>query len=160
MNVDMENKILQETSKNMRTQNNRATQYPLFVIQNRVKEWVAPEVGVGYEYKELKEDYDNDDICDSCMAAIESEKAEYPDEDCVYCSEGLYNHYNLKWEFDLTAGVFFTEEAAKKHIKQNYYHYHEDVRTYVVGAWRNPEMQEVMKMLVGLTGEDIPQQYE
>lgn len=48
-------------------------------------------------------------------------------------------------------GIFFTEEAANNHIKQNYYHYN-NPRTYVKHAFRNPEMKRLFKAIGNITG--------
>ena len=48
------------------------------------------------------------------------------------------------WE---NKGMFLTEEEAKRHLKQNAYHYSENARTYVEHAWRAPKMQAFFKNL-------------
>lgn len=46
-----------------------------------------------------------------------------------------------------TAGSFFTQKAAEKHIQANKHHYSENVHTYCLHAWRNPEMTRVVNIL-------------
>ncbi len=150
--------ILKNTSEQMRKQNNRGTQYPLFVIQDKIKVYGASD------WKdEMERNSDSDQHCEDC-SKIAEEKGELPDtceEDD--CGDDCFNHYSWEWQFDLRAGVFFTEEACNNHIKQNDYHYHKDVRSYVAGAWRNEEMVAVMQSVLKLTADDkksIPHQMQ
>ena len=55
---------------------------------------------------------------------------------------------------DMT-GPFLTKEAAKKHIKENYYHYSKDVTTYGMVGWRNPEFNQLMNIISKIEGEDF-----
>ena len=50
----------------------------------------------------------------------------------------LYRYEDVNW--------FFTQEAAKKHIELNHYHY-DRPRTYLKHCWRNPEMELLFKNL-------------
>lgn len=42
--------------------------------------------------------------------------------------------------------VFLTKRACKKHIEQNDYHY-DNPHTYALTAWRNPEVEHLLKIL-------------
>ena len=98
---------------------------------------------------------DSEEMCESCQA-----DEFYADEDCEECECGRKTRmcFDWKWEMDDRAGVFFTERACEFHIAQNHYHYNKP-RSYVISAWRNPEMVETMQMILKLTGDDIPSCY-
>lgn len=53
----------------------------------------------------------------------------------------------IKTEYE-TKRVFLTYNGAKKHIKQNHYHYTSKVRIWCDHSWRNPEMELVQKFLL------------
>ena len=53
--------------------------------------------------------------------------------------------YNIK-DVPVEGQVYLTEKAAQHHIDSNSYHYHEPF-IYVVGAWRNPEIQTLMQLM-------------
>jgi len=52
-------------------------------------------------------------------------------------------------------GIFFTEEAAKTHLRCNNYHYTPSVRIFGVHAWRNPEMELIFKIILNHEAKDI-----
>lgn len=60
--------------------------------------------------------------------------------------------------FDLKAGIFLTEHAALQHIASNNYHY-DKPQVFCVSAWRNPEMQAVMRQIIKAGDEDVPSHY-
>lgn len=43
--------------------------------------------------------------------------------------------------------MFLTRRALKKHIEQNYYHYKENPVSYAHHAWRNPELEKLLKIV-------------
>lgn len=51
-----------------------------------------------------------------------------------------------RYEYE-TKGTFFTEKAAKEHLRLNKHHYSDRARIYVVHAWRDPEAELVHKVL-------------
>lgn len=148
-------KILKRTSKNMRQQSNRLTMYPLFVILVDKKIWVEPYCD--YDTRERKEEVDPCDLCEKCKD-LEEECKELP-EDCTECEEESYDHFKQEQDFDLNAGVFFTEQACQDHIDANDYHY-SNPRSYAISAWRNPEMVAVMNQILELTKGGIPPHYQ
>lgn len=129
--MDDDFKRVQATGKRMATQDNRSTQYVLFVIRNRVKRYVPDE---NFNFRGEGENYHDG----------------YDDE--------LGAPYNYVMEFDLTPGVFFTEQAALQHLAENAHHYSKP-EVYGVGAWRNPEMQAVMRQIIKAGDQDVPSWY-
>lgn len=165
---------LEETSREMRTQSNRHTQNPLFVVQEEIESrdaegWADRVVYVsnaGGDHTEISEEtYDvlEDSKCDP--ESYTKEQIDSALEEA--CLEDLkdFDRYewerlgiSVKWEISDRAGFFFTEKACEEHIAQNSYHYNKP-RSYVISAWRNPEMVAVMQSILKLTGDDIPNYY-
>ena len=141
----MTNNILAELKKigsEMNTQDNRSTQFPLFVIQ--VLKKVYKENGNETERRDI--DYiDTNDLCENCARNYDK-GGDFPDV-CDECPSSLFISFDEEWQFDLRPGVFFTAKACEDHIAQNDYHYDKEIRSYAIGAWRNPEMQSVMQAL-------------
>lgn len=136
------NPVLASIAKEMVTQDNRSTDYPLFVVQ--VSEKIPAYVGQDHDGIERIED---SRMCESCKKlTANSEKV--PDY-CEECPKSSFFKYQYVRTFDLRAGVFFTAKACEAHIKANHYHY-KDPCSYAIGSWRNPEMQTVMNFLKGL----------
>lgn len=46
--------------------------------------------------------------------------------------------------------MFLTQKAAEKHLRANDYHYSEDAHTYAMTSWRNPETEQLWKILRGV----------
>lgn len=147
---------LLEISKLMREQDNRSTQYPIFIVVEKKKIYGVDENWSNG--RERKEDYD-EPLCDRCEAIAEGNGPDIPDE-CDDCPSDAFVYYREEdHEPNLMAGFFLTEKACKNHIEYNDYHYTKP-SSYVVSAWRNPEMVAVMQSILKLTGEDLPSCYQ
>lgn len=149
----MNNKLV-EISELMRTQGNRATQYPLFVVQSLKKRLVGYDGD--YNCRERIEDVDIASLCESC-SVLSEEGIELP-ENCDACDSDCFCYFREEYEIDDRAGVFFTEKACEEHIEANSYHYNSP-RSFVISAWRNDEMVSVMQYLLSLTDGEIPSHY-
>ncbi len=134
-------KFLLALGQKMNGQDNRATQFPLFVIQHIVR---VPSLFPDYDGCERKEDIKSEDLCENCRK-LRSEGDEIPDE-CDNCDSECFNFYKNEEQFDLQAGVFLTAEACENHIKLNHYHYN-NPKSYAIGVWRNPEMENLLRIL-------------
>ncbi len=55
--------------------------------------------------------------------------------------------FNREHFISQTTGPFLTKAAAKKHIEENHYHYSKEVTTYGLVGWRNPEFEQLMKII-------------
>ncbi len=144
---------IKEIGKKMIAQNNRATQYPLFLIQTKERTTTHEDFADDWAWlDEEGGELDKEKICD------EHREGDEEMEPCAAC--GYSKSYPVKedWQFDLRAGVFFTEEACKEHIRLNHYHYNEP-RVYCIGAWRNDEMQSIMQHMCELAGK-VPNFYK
>lgn len=166
---------LKETSKLMREQSNRHTQYPLFIIQNF--EEVVKAESCGGLMKHVSYDGENELTSEQYQAIEELQNLDPEDEVDAFMEEvadelgtdiedlkdwDLYDFREIEFDeeyvYDDAAGVFFTEKACHDHIEANRHHYTKP-RSYVISAWRNPEMVATMQMILKLTGDDIPSCY-
>lgn len=146
---------LLDTGMEMAVQDNRSTQYPLFVIQQDTRIWA--DQGNDYDERERKEDTEEYWLCDACQKLYEA--GDDMIDDCHDCDEEAYDHYKIEQEFVIgTAGVFFTAKACQQHIDENNYHYR-NPQVYSIAAWRNPEMVEVMQSLIIGAGHELPSHY-
>lgn len=144
----MEDKDLQfliELGTKMNSQDNRATQFPLFQIRQKTKRYGQ------YDGCERDENYEGFGLCAECQKIAEdSGMSDLPD-NCPDCDDECYRYF--VWE-DVPVndcGIFFTAEEAETHIKLNHYHYCEPY-VYGISSWRNPEMQKVLEILSKLGG--------
>jgi len=136
-----------ELGKKMNQQSNRMTQFPMFVVKQKVKRYGdcswCDEV-------ERVDGVDYNDLCENCHKKMENNEdySEY----CDDCDEKSFVWF--KWDDKIVeeCGSFFTSEAAEQHIRLNHYHYHEPF-VYGIPSWRNFEMQKVLKILSKLGGD-------
>lgn len=147
---------LKKIGAEMNAQSNRLTQYPLFVIQ--VEKQIECSHYRAEYYSHVDEEYNeltDNELCKTCRETSHEENH-------IECSECNCEHIlpviDVK-EFDLKAGVFLTAEACDDHIKANKYHYNKP-QSYAVSAWRNPEMQTIVKFLSKLPNGEAKSCYK
>lgn len=163
-----------ETSNLMRTQSNRHTQYPLFIIQEEQE--VPKAAGCGNltkyfngdtmqemtykQYQALDAYLCEDEVDENDIELIKLlEDVGYDALEDVDLSDWREVCYDIEWVYRDESGVFFTEKSCHDHIESNHYHYNKP-RSYVISAWRNPEMVATMQMILKLTGDEIPSHYQ
>jgi len=146
-----------QISKELNSQNNRSTAMPYF-FQIQTNERIAVPYGCGNEAwnndgsliesdEEIKEaiynykDWDKENDSDYELLN------DYEREEILTDAGWSKVNYNYEHKYQ---NAFFTEKACKEHIKLNHYHYHEPV-DYLSHAFRNPEMELIMKFLCELT---------
>jgi hypothetical protein len=147
INVSEENwKFLQDLMERINIQDNRVTASPFYYVVATKKEIAVPE-GCGectkYYYEggcfseeELKE------FCEENELAFEEEKSRATPYDVSTVTE--YHNF------------FFTEEGYKKHMElnsHNYRHYKGEPYSYVMHAFRNPELKQLLDTLGEITGK-------
>lgn len=137
---------IEHIKKEMLTQDNRATSYPIFIIVEDKKVY-GVESGFA-DGRERKEDY-GDPLCDRCEFMADSNGPDYPDE-CDDCPEEAFINYRIEKDVpNLYAGFFFTAEAAQNHLEESRHHYNFTAKTYAISAYNNHELKTVMKYLCG-----------
>jgi len=142
-------KFLIDTGKEMNKQNNRCTQFPVFVVMHKVKVYGDSSYCSEVERKN-REDYNAEEVlCDKCQKLFDKDK-KLPDY-CEECGSDGFSWFNWEDKIEDGCGVFLTAKAAQRHIDENYYHYYKPF-TYGISCWRNPEMQKVLEILSKLGG--------
>ena len=163
-----------EISKDLNTQDHRATAMPYF-FQVKTKKEVPAFEGSGdiilwyntYSEKELRTEeeirecisehiYENDNSLTELTdeEAEEKSKRIVSEMDSYDMEEWLESHDFVKYELNeesVYENCFFTEKACELHIKQNKHNLNKPV-SYLNHAFRNPEMELVMKFLCELNG--------
>jgi len=142
----------------MKTQDNRITQHPIFVVYDWEKLPADPDYVDDWEYADLEDGYDvigttKKDI----IKYAKSYDMDLPDNIDSMDEDQLFDFLNEltgnQWikfyyhEVRILKNIFFTEKAAQRFIDQNDYHYKKP-HIYVHCLWRNPEMQNIQKALL------------
>lgn len=150
------NKLIYATGKEMSVQDHRSTQFPLFVVMEDYEQIVP--WGYGNQRRREGDELDSQNLCDKCKELWLADE-DLP-ETCEECDEEAFVTVEIQERPNLMAGVFFTAKACEDHIKANGYHYN-NPRSYGISAWRNEEMQEVMKhLIVDCSRQKLPSQYK
>jgi hypothetical protein len=146
-------------AETMAKQDGRLTQHPLFYVYQKVE--VGVDRRMDFDYIERLFDGDvrgwSGDLCENCLEIYKEDGMEALPEVNTDCGcELIY----LKTEDEpcMDVGPFFTEEEAQRHIDANHYHYKKPF-IYVNSAWRNPEMQTLLKTIFGVAGIEVPRNY-
>lgn len=150
-------KYIDEIALEMVKQNNRATQYPLFVVMETVEVCVPDSQADGSHRKDDDDGIDPNYLCEDCLKLAQKEE-DLPDW-CNDCDSECFWSYRKDERPNLLPGVFFTAKACQEHIDSNKYHYTHP-KVFGVGAWRNPEMVEVMHNLIERVRAVPPSHYE
>jgi hypothetical protein len=148
--------FLIELSKEINTQDNRATAMPYF-FQIQTNEEVAVPEGCGEKawYNDGSKIQTQDEIdqvlFDYYDPRYTMEEIKVMDEwdkfDMLRDQDWREIYFDFKHEYQ---GSFLTAKACQEHIRLNHYHYREP-ETYLQHAWRNPEMEMLFKFLCELT---------
>jgi len=151
---------LMELSKELNTQSHRGTAMPYF-FQVQTKHQIACASGNGteawhYDGSLIEDEYDIIqaiyDYSDGDLTKKEiSEMSEW-EKDSKMETAG-YSKVNYDYENRLE-NAFFTEKACKEHINKNRHNLSSPV-DYLSHAFRNPEMEMMMKFLCELDGGKI-----
>lgn len=102
------------------------------------------------DFKRYLEDqwYDEDDILEYLL---DYDKKEDNYELEEWLEEEFYIRYVYYLKEEHLENVFLTESAIKKHIENNKHNYPDEVFNYVNYAYRNPELETVIKFIKSLT---------
>jgi hypothetical protein len=148
--------FLMELSKELNTQKDRCTANPRF-YQIMTKEKIAVPEGCGKDcyYYDGSEIETEKEIVDAIYDWLDGEMTkkkirELSASDKEYwLKEAGWRKANYDYK-DEYQNAFLTEKACKEHIRLNHYHYKEPV-DYLTAAFRNPELEQLLKFLSGLT---------
>jgi len=156
--------FLMNLSKELNTQNHRGTAMPYF-FQIRTREEIAVPEGIGteawcYDGSVIETDEEIKEVVfeykDWEVDSIENEN-EY-NKLCDFEIREILEeigYYKVYYDYqEIYQNAFLTEKACKEHIRLNGYHYKEPI-DYLSHAFRNPELEKVLKFLCELTGGEI-----
>lgn len=134
--------------KEIDTQDTRATAQPIQFLLQRKDKYVSKE---GYNYQTISvfthPDSDIDEF-ETYQEAVDWVRSEYAEAEEQAAQIENIDEFQIGhcWKTDQ---AFFTEKGYERHLAQNRHNLGpaEDRRTYVVHAFRNPEMVELFKAL-------------
>ena len=130
---------IKEIAEQLRTQDNRITDQPMFIVQKKVRTCgMADGYADGYEWFNS----DRQETADERQTRI-LDKMEHSGHET---GEWQKIGYCENWEF-VTA--CFTEQGCKDFITRDG-HNHGETRIYAVGSYRNEEFRTVRNMLMKL----------
>lgn len=135
----MADSIIQELGERLRTQDNRITAHPLFIVQQRLRVWgVAEGWADGYEWS--YDDGDSGAVDDDLARSLEAGWQKDRTEPRGYRRIG----YQDLWEF-VTA--CFSEQGCRDYIRVNGHNLREP-RIYAESAHRNAEWIALRKFFL------------
>ena len=142
----------------MKTQDNRATSDPIFVVYDYQILSADPDYVDDWEYADIEDGYTSIGTTkEDLLKYAKSHEMDLPenienlDADDLFKklndstgNQWIKTHYQKVKQFK---GVFFTEKAAQDFIDANNYHFNEP-HIYVHSLWRNYEMQAIRAALL------------
>ena len=148
--------FLMELSKEINTQDNRCTAKPYF-FQIQTNEEIAVPEGNGkkawcFDGSKIQTQEEIDqvifDYYDPKYTMDEVKQMdEYDKFDMLRDQDWREVYFDYKKEYE---NAFLTAKACKEHIQRNHYHYHEP-EDYLQHAFRNPELEMVLKFISELS---------
>lgn len=153
---DKDYDFLKNTAALMMTQDNKATANPLYCVYQKIKV-ITPE-GVGDHVGWLK---DSESVSEKeVMDAVKQDCEAHPEKDNRTDDEvaeelGYEKYYYKLEDVPVQGQTYLTELAAQFHIDKNSYHYHKPF-VYVESAWRNPEIQNLRRIICAIFGMEAP----
>ncbi len=147
----MNEEKLVSLSKKMNAQDNRSTQFPLFIVVADEKVTCADGDG---ERQRIHEDrWNSNEMCGYCQEKWQLDE-EVP-EDCEDCDDTMFHWYQIEKHVpQLDHGVFLTAEECDSYIKRRSYAMKYNALSYAISAWRSNEMSEVLEFLSALGSKD------
>jgi hypothetical protein len=148
---DLYNALL-VTAENMRKQDNRATASPYFFQIQETKSRLVPDgFGSPVWVDEDGDEYNSDEEVKQYLrdySSLTEEKIDdLTDSELEYQLEKRGLRKYEKESFNTLSNVFFTEVAARNHIRVNG-HNLDSPRDYISFGFRNPELENVVKLLL------------
>ena len=129
--------------RKMASQSNRGTAFPFFyVIRDYRKEFVTDETETPYFFD--GERYLSFDEYNKYQSECDEPKVSLDEFENL---DNIVRGYFQKTPFIVEDTLFLTETDAENHLKENYYHYSAKAHTYVMHAWRAPELKEFLNSL-------------
>lgn len=134
--------LLLAIAENLRTQDNRITSNPVFVVQKKTREYSNDfEDGVAW----MDGDWEEADAETAAPLEAEYEATGHVPADWtrIGCQD--------RWEF---VQPFFTEDGAKEYLRINGHNVRGETRIFVESGWRNAEWEAIRELLLSLGAKD------
>lgn len=157
LTIEIDDELLQfaqETAHELKTQNNRHTDTPIFRIYEEIK--VEKRDGCGDHVARLDYEGAEEHYCSTCRKILEDNDFDYEKLppigeqgcDCNYIDEAhwTYDVDLLPAQGGYDGVAFVTEKAAQEYLKANHYHFTNGV-VYAESAFRNWELKGLMKLV-------------
>ena len=133
-----------EIGKHLTTQDNRATDCPIFIVQEKRRTY-----GFDTDYASDAEivwrHCDGDEADPEERARLEALYDSGEDEP----EEWTRTAYQDTWEYVTSC---FTEAGCADYIRRNKHNHHGELRIYAAGSWRNDEWRAVRDLLLAIGG--------
>lgn len=141
---------LKEIGQNIIDQDNRITEQPIFLVQQKVKDYGYHEDWAD-EFDWIKEDGDPTTIEDPKLIRRLNNIWFNGDHTCL---EGKYYpvYYKERWEY---VSAFFTEKGCNDYLRIDRHNLSANVRTYADGSYRNNEFRDIRNFLIMLAKGEI-----
>jgi hypothetical protein len=155
--TDEQYEFLINLSKELKIQDNRITENPIYRVYQKITIVKADGFGnqVGYLDSEGHITRLEDLQKSGEIENYRKEHLEYSDEDDEYILENRLEYQKLEFseeDISVSGQVYFTENAAATHIAANHYHYDHPF-VFVESAWRNYEWQKIREIILSLDSE-------
>jgi hypothetical protein len=137
-------------AENLRTQDNRITANPIFLVQKKVRTYgFDPDYDDTGEFTVWRhQDGAEADAEEAArLDALDDAGGELPE-------EWSRTSFQDSWE---TVQPFFTEDGAKEYLRINGHNVHGETRIYVESGWRNAEWETIRELLLSLGANATPQ---
>lgn len=154
-------KFIKETAHNLKTQDSRHTDTPIYRIYEKTK--VERQEGNGDHAERYQYEGAEDNYCDTCKEILEENNHDFEklppldDDDCDCRYEGavfFYDETLAPAEGGYDGVGFLTESAAEEYRENNHYHFTEGGVVYAESAFRNWELKGVIDVLTKI-GEQL-----
>lgn len=164
-------KFLSKLSEELRTQDNCGTADPyFFTIHTKQKVYTPDGCGDFYEFHDSDRDYSKEEFIEELFDyydlkkglneyKVKSEMLNETDPDSIlFIAEESFKdfdsedygiaYYNLEFsEHRNVKSPFLTRKSAEQHLQANAHHYSKDAFVYCNYAFRNPELERLVKIL-------------
>jgi hypothetical protein len=147
----------EEFRKNLKIQDNRMTQDPLYIVFERVKLSADPDYSDEWEYGDTEDGYSRiGDKREELLEFIKNNELEVKVTESMDGDEIMdainedYNHSIVKFYFQIVdkfVTCCFTEQGAQRYLDGNK-HNLRDPHIYVTSLYRNREMLAIREMLM------------
>lgn len=141
-------KFIKDLVKEIKNQDNRATASPYYyVIEDEEIRGVPDGAGDKTMF-----------MWDGDLCAAEDVQREYPNvdlDDIEFHTDGIITPFDVVTAryIPYNSNVFLTEKACHQHMESNAHHF-KNPRSYVMHAFRNPELEQLLKVLTEIAEND------